>query len=242
MDELEAFWQYKTSKLFTSIPCEVVKVHDSLNQQMVDVRPVVDQLYRDNTTEKQPVILSVPVVFPASKNSAFTFPVNVGDVVLAVFSQRGLDRFKAGTGQSVPPTDHRRFSIRDAVAIPGLFPFMNAINNPTKRTLPHSTSDAVMVHNIGTAEEAEVRIKPSGQVKITSKLLVEIDSPTAHFTGNITSDGNIAATGNITTNGNVHADGVIESDTEVLVGAIGLTTHKHSGVQRGGGSTDPSIP
>ena len=49
---------------------------------------------------------------------------------------------------------------------PGLFPFGMAINQQSKRTLTHSTDDVVVVHNLGTAEECEIRLKPTGKVEI----------------------------------------------------------------------------
>lgn len=54
--------------------------------------------------------------------------------------------------------------------------------------------------------------------------------------GKATFDGDLEVTGKITATGN------IESQTEVKAGAIGLTTHKHGGVQPGGGNTSSSIP
>lgn len=223
---LEAFWYYKTSNMYTALPCSVIKVVNGLNEQRVDVKPLINKLFKDDTSTEVPVILAVPVIFPASKTSAFTFPVAVGDTVLCVFSQRSMDTFKAGSGQASTPNDFRRFSNRDAVAIPGLFPFGQAVNNPSKRTLSHSTTDAVIVHNIGTANEAELRIKPTGKVEITSPLQVEVNAPST-----VINAASNTVNGNVKVNGNVNATG------DVVAGTVSLKTHVHSGVQTGAGNT-----
>lgn len=228
-DLLESFWYYKTSTLYTSLPCVIIKVHDNLSQQRVDVKPLTNRLFRDFTVEEHPVILSVPVMFPASETSAFTFPINVGDTVLCSFSQRSLDGFKSGQGNLYTPLDFRRFSIRDAIAVPGLFPFSEAVNNPTKRTLPHSTEDTVIVHNIGTDNEAEVRIKPTGEIKVTSPIRVVVDAPTARFTGDLDVDGSVTVGDTLT------------AATDVIGGDVSLVEHVHGGVTSGGSNTSPPV-
>ncbi|MBG23770.1 MAG: hypothetical protein CMF22_10645 [Idiomarinaceae bacterium] len=54
------------------------------------------------------------------------------------------------------------------MAIPGLFGFPDAVNNPSKRSLSHSTDDTVMSHNIGTSAECEVRLTKGGDVIINA--------------------------------------------------------------------------
>lgn len=162
--------QYITNSingLFTSMPARVERVV-SLPEQRVDVQLLVDRVRPEGDTLKHPVILSVPIVFPGSKSSQLTFPVVPGDIVLCVFSQRSLDRFKLGAETNHTPTDFRKYSRADAMAIPGLFPFNQARNNPNKRSLPHDTNDTVLVHNIGTSQEAEVRLKQSGDIEVNA--------------------------------------------------------------------------
>lgn len=224
---LNDFFDYKMSSIFTAIPAIVLEVLPE--QARVKVQPIIRQLFKDDTALEYPPIIKVPLVYPSSKKSAFTFPVEKGDTVLLVFSQRGIDTFKAGTGSFTTPLDFRTFDVKDAVAIPGLMPFGSSINNPSKRSLPHSTSDVVVAHNIGTANEAEVRIKPSGEIQLQSKLKVTIDSPETELKGNVTVEGSINATDTIT------------SATDVVGGTISLVSHVHTGVTPGGGSTGPAV-
>lgn len=166
-DALEDYVDYRLSQMYVAVPCRVVSVRVSLEDQRVDVQPLINRVLPDETSKEQPVILNVPVIFPASKKAAMTFPVDVGDVVMCVFSQRSLDRFKASTGSSTyTPDNFRQFSNKDAVAIPGIFPFADSINDPSKRKWPHSTRDTVLVHNIGSEQECEFRLKENGNIEI----------------------------------------------------------------------------
>jgi len=149
------------------MPGRIVKVV-SLPEQRVDVQLLIDRVNPDGGSLKHPVVLSVPLVFPGSQSSQFSFPVVEGDIVLCVFSQRSIDRFKLGDNNNHQPSDLSKYSRKDAMAIPGLFGFNHAVNNPNKRSLSHDTEDTVTVHNIGTDAECEVRLKKSGDIIINA--------------------------------------------------------------------------
>lgn len=198
---IKAFFEYQMRNVYTAIPAQVVQVRDA-GQQKVDVKPLVNMVFPDWEDDQEwPTILSVPLMYPASSTSAFTFPVKAGDTVLLVFNQSCIDVFKSGDGTAAPPSDYRVFNMRDAVAIPGLFPFGTAINQPSKHTLTHSTDDAVLVHNLGTSSECEVRLKSDGKVEINGSLL-DVSS-TTEIDGNLINTGSVTvgvgATGSFTT-------------------------------------------
>jgi len=162
--------QYITNSIngmFTAIPGRIEKVV-SLPEQRVDVRPIVNRITPDEGELEHPVVLSVPLIFPGSNTSQYSFPVSVGDIVLLVFSQRSIQRFKLGANNTHRPLDLSKYSRNDAMAVPGLFGFPSAVNNPNKRSLSHSVDDSVVVHNIGTSAECEVRLKASGDIIINA--------------------------------------------------------------------------
>lgn len=163
--------------MFTSMPARVVSSNNS--QQMVDVQLLVNRANADDTYTQRPPVLSVPLMYPASRTSQFSFPIEVGDTVLVVFGMRNIDRFKAGSTNAHDPLTFRKYDRQDAMAIPGLFPFSDARNNPSKRTLDHSTDDAVITHNIGSGQENEVRLKANGDVIVNSPSQVQINCSTA---------------------------------------------------------------
>lgn len=162
--------QYITNSingLFTAIPARVVTVVDA-GEQRVDVQPLVSRVNVDDEVLDHPVILSVPLIYPGSKSSQFSFPVERDDIVLCIFSQRSIQRFKLGAESPHRPINLSKYSRQDAMAIPGLFSFPSAVNNPSKRSLSHSTDDAVVAHNIGTGSECEVRLDDTGGITVNA--------------------------------------------------------------------------
>lgn len=157
---------FRLSDIYVTMVAEVTNV-SKLNECRIDVQPIVNKEYIDGEILEYNEILSVPVQFPSSSTSALTFPINQGDNVLLVFSQKGLDVFKSGATSAHDPIDMRSFDKRDAIAIPCVNPFSKSINNPDTRTLLHNVDDMVMTHNIGKDNECEVRLTSGGEVKVT---------------------------------------------------------------------------
>lgn len=191
---LNAFFDFKLSKVNTAMLGVIEQVRD-LEQQRVDVKPLVNKQYVDGDSQEYPVILSVPLVFPSSSTSAVTFPVNKGDIVLLVFNQNNIDVFKSGSHTPHDPIDTRLFDRRDAIAIPCAFAFDKAINKQTNRELPHDPQDVVIAHNIGKDSECEIRIKKSGKI--------EVNGNNMYVDSNLSTKGNMSvgtgATGSFTT-------------------------------------------
>jgi hypothetical protein len=177
---------FRLSDIYVTMVAVVTGV-SKLNECRIDVQPIVNKKYIDGEILEYPEILSVPVQFPSSSTSALTFPINQGDNVLLVFSQKGLDVFKSGATSAHDPIDMRSFDKRDAIAIPCVNPFSKSINDPVKRTLTHSVDDMVMTHNIGKATECEVRMKPTGKIELTSTLQVDVKAPITNITSTISS-------------------------------------------------------
>lgn len=213
-DLLVRAFQHQIGELYTATPAVIVSVRD-IAQQRVDVKPLIKLITPNGDYEEHPVILSVPLVFPSTKTSAITFDVNAGDEVFLVFAHSCIDGYKASGGIS-DPIDLRRFDKRDAVAFIGMGSFAKAINNPTKRTLPHNTSDLVVAHNIGTGNEVEIRLKKDGSLSITTPSSVNIQ-------GDLNVNGDVIVTGSLTVTQSVTAS------VDVIGGGISLKNHTHVG-------------
>jgi hypothetical protein len=179
---LQSAIQNQTNNLYTAMPCIVVSVRDNLEGMMVDIQPTVNQKLKDGTAKERPPILGVPVSFPVSTRAGFTFPIEVGTPGLAVFSMRNLDAWKSGNGRPSNPLNFAKFDKGDAIFIPGIQPPSVSVNNPSKRLWQHSTSDAVLVNNIGTGQEVEVRLKASGDVVINTNQNVFVNCDNATVT------------------------------------------------------------
>lgn len=165
---------YSLSNIYTSIPGVIVTIKN-MGQLCVDVQPTVNVRTQDGEdSTPRPPILNVPYQQPISRQGGLTFPVAVGDPVWLNFSMRGLEVWKRGDGNPGAPADMRTFDPRDCVATPA-YPFGMSPNQPNKRSLSHSPSDVVLVHNIGSGSEVEVRLKPNGDLIINSPTKVTVN-------------------------------------------------------------------
>lgn len=243
-DFVQSAIQSENNNNYTAIPCIVVNVRNNGNDQMVDIQPTINQMFKDGTVKERPVILGVPVSFPVSDKAGMTFPINPGSTTgMAVFSMRSMDAWKAGNGRPSAPLNFSKMDKSDAVFFPGIQPPGMAVNNPAKHVHPHNTSDLVVFQNLGGVE-SEVRLKADGSIEVnTSSQAVTINCSDANInaSGAINLDsasmtidcpntswvGNINLTGNIVQSGNYTMNGV------ATFNSIPFSTHKHVGVSAG---------
>lgn len=112
---------YQLRGVNTAIPAEIVSY--DYTQQRADVKPLLNRKYKgEEEGTPLPIITNVPVIFPRGGNFSMHWPLNAGDTILLVFSERSLDEWVYEGGQ-VTPNDPRMFNLSDAIAIPGLIPF-----------------------------------------------------------------------------------------------------------------------
>lgn len=156
--------------VYTCMPAIVLNVKN-MGELRVDVQPVINHMFKDGTLLEYPPIGNVPLIFPSTKQSAVTMPVEQGDTVMLMFSQKDMSIFKAGADRPHDPNTRRWMNLNDAVAIVGVHPFSKSPNRNAARKLPHSTDDLVVAHNIGTDRECEVRLTKSGDVSLTGKTI-----------------------------------------------------------------------
>lgn len=236
---LKASFDSNLNNQYTIIPCIVIAVRDSLNGQMVDIQPTINQKLRDGTISERAQILGVPVSFQVSKKAGFTFPIEAGDTGTALFSMRNMDGWKAGNGRPTSPMNFAKMDKSDAIFLPGIQPPGLAVNNPAKHILPHDTKDTVLFGNLGGVE-AEVRIRVDGSIGITTSNMpiiiegsdvtvnaassISLNAPTATidigsttWIGSIIHQGDYSQTGNYTlVGGQATFNGVV------------FNTHRHA--------------
>ncbi len=90
--------------------------------RMASVKPLVKKKYANDTVAPMPVLVSVPVVWPAGSGGGVSFPLKHGDGVLLLFAERNIENFLVLGGDSLP-NDGRKFDLTDCIAIPGLYSF-----------------------------------------------------------------------------------------------------------------------
>lgn len=107
--------------LRVSVPAVVLDYDPST--QTATVRGLLDDTNLDVDGNILPVPLpqvgTVPVVFPGAGGMRVTLPLQAGDVVLVLCTDKSLDEWKAQGGEQWP-SDSRLHHISDAIAIPGL--------------------------------------------------------------------------------------------------------------------------
>lgn len=172
--------RWQLAELNTAIPARVLG-YDPETQQ-ASVQPLLKRRLKDGRVLSRAPITGVPVVFPAAGGGIITFPVEVGDTVLLIFSQRSIDRWVNSDGGEVDPLDNRMHAISDAIALPGLYTFPNALSSDPERVI----------------------IKFSGaQIALARDGSVEILAP-----GGLTVNGNVTVNGTITASGEIEGNGI----------------------------------
>lgn len=102
----------------TAIPGEVIS-YDPV-KQTVQVKISIDRQIAGEQIA-YPILDGISVIFPRSGSHGISFPLEKGDGVILLFSERSLESWRT-RGGGYPPYDSRKFDLNDAVAIPGMFP------------------------------------------------------------------------------------------------------------------------
>lgn len=113
----ESVIQTEINKVHTAIPGTITGYDAGSNR--ASVRPLGHYKTADYRSLEYPVIFNVPVVFPTGLggSAGVTFPLAAGDGCLIVFSESQIDDMLSG----VDSDDPRKFSLNDAICIPGLY-------------------------------------------------------------------------------------------------------------------------
>lgn len=141
--------------LHVALPARVEK-YDK-NTQKANVKPLLRKRYKSDGMEiEMPIIPGVPVQHPsANGGKAFIhLPIKKGDLGTAIFCDRSIDRWLAGDGRIVTPDDPRHHDLSDAIFIPGVLPFSEAL-------LGVSSNNLIIKNDALTIE-----LDPNGKVGI----------------------------------------------------------------------------
>ncbi len=132
---IESFINADRVGLNTAIPASVESYDEATRTARVKIH-YSDHFASEGTEanrEDWPPIPDCPVLFPRGGGFVFTWPLEKGDPVLVVFSQRSLQEWSASDGK----TDIGSFLISthnpgDAIVIPGLSPSKNKDGEDTE--------------------------------------------------------------------------------------------------------------
>lgn len=163
------------SNVHTAMP-GIVQSYDAATQKAT-VKPQLKKNYLDGTELSLPVVSNVPIIFPRTAKASLTFPIEQGDKVLLIFSERSLDEWLS-QGAEVKPQDRRKFDLSDGLAIPGLYDF----GTPS----PSDGSSVELKFN-----DANITIKDDGEMTLTNgdaKIVLGTDGQVNVNDGNLTVD------------------------------------------------------
>lgn len=156
--------QNQLSEVHTCMPGKVIDFDAA--SQTCSVQPALKRLYAgDDEATELPVIGDVPVVFPGSGDFWITFDVKPDSYVLLVFSERSIAAWLE-LGGLVDPEARHKFSLSDAIAIPGLLPTPVALSNTGATAL----SNNIMLRNADGDTYVKVKDKEvdvCGYLKVT---------------------------------------------------------------------------
>ena len=119
-------------EIHTSHPATVISINGrppfNGKERTVTVRLGIRRDMKGLSKKIAPLI-HVPVLFPSSKNYGMTWPVEVGDTGLVVFSESSIDQWWEGSGSDVVnPRDMRMHHYSDGFFIPHVMQKLNALS------------------------------------------------------------------------------------------------------------------
>ena len=117
---LDETLEYKMTGFHTAFP-GVVEKYDAATRR-ADIQPSIKRKMPDGEYASLPIIPDVPVRYCGNKQFTIHFPLEKGDEVLLIVTERATDTWKAEGGQGIEEKDLRRFDIQDCIAITGNAP------------------------------------------------------------------------------------------------------------------------
>lgn len=219
---LRAAIEQHMSRMWTSAPARVLSFDPggsgkgpSVNLQ-ITTKGFVKQPDGTQKAVDLPVLQSVPVHYPSGGGMNITFPIAVGDEGMVTFTSRAPDTWQQSGGDQ-QPSDASTHSLSNGYFQPGLR------SNP--RAIPNiSTTQTEIRSDDGNTK---IGLSGAGGVSVNTDKTVGISAANGVSIGG--GEGETAITGTVRITG------------ELIVNDIVFSTHKHTGVQPGSGtSTGPT--
>lgn len=211
------------SQIWTALPSVVTAV--DLSKQTVSVQPSIQGNISSPDGSSQsvnlPLLVDVPIVWPRAGGFALTFPIVAGDEVLVVFASRCIDSWWQSGGVGVQ-AEVRMHDLSDGFAVLAPTSQPKKLNNV-------SSSNVQLRDEAGTTY---VEIAPGGKIKLLGATSIDINAPTVNIEAT-----NINIKGTTTQTGSMNMTGQVTQTGGMSIGGVTFGSHKHTGVQTGGGTS-----
>lgn len=181
-----------------------------------------------------PLLVDVPVEFPRGGGVTLTFPIKPGDECVVEFADRCIDYWWQNGGVQ-EPVDPRQHHLADAFARVGPQSQAKKISGISTSAAQLRTDDGAAFIEIDPGSHA-VTVTTPGKLTASAQGGTEINSPEIVLNGNVTINGNLSQ-GMGAGGGTATMLGPVNVTNDVNAGGISLQTHKHGGVETGGGQT-----
>jgi hypothetical protein len=195
----------------------------------VDVQPLVNQLDGAGNSVPHGTLHSLPYFRIQGGGNAVILDPQVGDIGVAIFSDRDISTVAAAKSQSNPGS-YRRFDMSDGMYLGG---FLNG--TPTQYVDFSASGITVFSPNLIKLQANDIQlIAPT--VEINASGSATITTPTFTVNGATVLNGPLSQ-GVGAGGGTATMLGPIAVTNNITAGGIDLMTHKHTGVTTGSGTS-----
>lgn len=189
VDTARAWIERYLSEVHTTFPGRV-EAYDSA-KQTADIQPMVklpdEQPDGSIRYEDLPVLPSVPVLFPRSRQWFLGFSIDVGDTVAVHVAELSFAEWRRTAGRAAAhPGDLRRHHIANCIAVPGLYVTGQALSHAPGKSEGAAPTAPALVLGSDASEGTRVTIRLDGSVLITrgADIVLQIDADgTVHAGG-----------------------------------------------------------
>lgn len=209
----------KQAEMWTALP-GLVESFDPV-AMTVSVQPAVrgrveDEAGRVSDTTL-PLLVDVPVVFPAGGGFVLTCPVKPGDECLVVFASRCIDGWWQAGGIGAVP-DARMHDLSDGIAFVGP-------RSQARRLAPAVDPDNVQLRS--DDGEQHLTITPAGDMTLRCTGTLHLDAPQIRVAGNLVWTGQGGSAGAYRMTGTLDLDGALHSTGDQVASGVSQTGHRH---------------
>lgn len=237
------------ANLRVALPCIITSFNSK--KQTCEAQPTIKGkvTQHDGKIESvnYPLLVDVPVIFPASGGVTMTFPVKAGDECLIVFADRCID-FWWQNGDIQESGDSRKHHLADGIAILGVRSVPSVIKNISNESMQIRSNDGSSFIELNP-QTKNINVKTPSSVTVNAENIdmtaekinlnaqqITLTSPVTTINGLLQINGTIVQGGDgesytATFNGSIHAS------EDIKAGNISLQDHTHGGVRSGSNST-----
>jgi hypothetical protein len=178
----------------------------------VDVQPLVNQIAGDGSAWPHGQLYKLPYCRAQGGTNAVILDPQPGDLGLVVFASRDISAVKSAAGKA---------QAADAAT--------RGLNPGSKRQF--DMSDGLYIGGLLNGTPVQFVRFYEGGLELISPDKIRLQAPTIELAGDV-----------VQTGGDITATGSITAEGEVTGNDIPLSTHKHTGVTTGGGTSGPPTP